>query len=155
MASSANDSLSRVLAPTRCCPRVSLIALVSLSALVAGCGSPLVGTYHSEISFIEGMTESSEPGYSLEDFESKRPRDNPSLTLNRKGRFVWNTGSVINEGTWWVEGDTLFLREDIYNGVTIGPLLRKNREWRIGDNGEIIRTGAYNLYHMQEVYVPE
>ena len=139
----------------RSSPIFSLTMLVSLGALAAGCGSPLEGTYIAEHRLIEGMTESSEPGYTLEDFQSKRPRDTPSLTLNRNGRFEWNTGDVINEGAWRVEGETLFLRTDINDGRTIGGALRMDREWWIDENGEIVRTDAFQLYHMVEVYVPQ
>ena len=133
----------------------SLMTLVSLSALAVGCGSPLAGTYTAEHRVIEGMSESSEQGYSLEDFRAKRPKDNPSLILNRNGRFEWNTGSVINEGAWRVKGDTLYLRTDINDGRPIGAALQLDREWRIGESGEIFRTDAFQLYRMEEVYVPE
>lgn len=135
---------------------VSLIAVVSLGVFVVGC-SPLSGTYVAEHRLIEGMTGSSEPGYTLEDFQAVRARDKgvPSLVLDSNGRFEWFTGDVDKEGAWRVKGDTLFLRSDKSDGRSIGSLLQLDREWEIAANGEIIRTDAFQLYHMVEVYVPQ
>lgn len=133
---------------------VFLVAL-SLALVLLGCGSGLVGTYNSKVTFIEGMTESLEPGFTQEDFRRIKHRENLRLTLNRGGRFEWNAGHTLYEGKWWVEGKTLFLREESGNGRTIGAALRQNREWEIAENGDIIRTDYYKLYNMEERYIPE
>ena len=124
-----------------------------LALLLSGCGSSLVGTYKADARLMEGRTESSEPGYSLQEVQATITEENRSLTLKRNGRFVWNTGDVINEGTWRTEGDTLYLREDINDGRPIGAALQQDREWRLGRKGEIIRTGSYNRYNLEVVYL--
>ena len=128
---------------------------LSLTVMLSGCGSRLAGTYRADARLMEGKTESSEPGYSLEEVRAKIRGENRSLTLDIDGRFAWNTGDVINEGAWRVEGDILFLREDINDGRPIGALLREDRKWRIGSQGEIIRAGSYNRYNLEEVYFPQ
>ena len=131
---------------------VQWIVLV-LAIALTGCGSPFAGTYEADARLLEGKTESTEPGYSLVEFRATLSRENRSLTFSNDGRFVWNTGDVINEGTWRTEGDTLFLREDINDGRPIGAALQRDREWRLGRKGEIIRTGAYNRHNLEVVYL--
>ena len=128
---------------------------LTLGVLVLGCGGRLAGTYKADARLMDGKVESSEPGYSLAEVRAKIVGENRSLVLHGNGRFEWNTGDVINEGTWRVEGDVIFLREDINDGRAIGALLRKDRKWGIGAGGEIVRAGSYNRYNLEEVYFPE
>jgi len=123
-----------------------------LTLVLSGCGSPLAGTYKADARLLEGKSESTEPGYSLEEVRATILGENRSLIITNDGRFVWNTGDVINEGTWRTEGDTLFLREDINDGRPIGAALQQDREWKLGRKGEIIRAGYYNRYNLEVVY---
>lgn len=135
--------------------RTICIALVLSVGLLAGCGSRMAGTYRGDARLMEGKAESTEQGYSLGEVRAKIVGENRNLVLEGNGRFVWNTGDVINEGTWRVEGGVLYIRDDINDGRRIGALLQKDRKWSIGANGEIIRTGSYNRYNLEEVYFRE
>lgn len=121
----------------------------------AGCGSGLAGTYVGNARLLEGKSESSAPGYSLDEVRATIVEEGRTLTLQRNGRFTWNTGSAVLEGTWRVEGDTLFIRDDTYDGRRIGAALREDREWAIGAGGELIYTGSYNQYNLEVVYYPK
>jgi len=124
-----------------------LIAMPLILALV-GCGSQLAGTYVGDARLLEGKTESPEAGYSLNEIRAKITNEGHKLTLERNGRFSWNTGSALLEGTWRVEGNTLFIRDDTYDGRQIGSALQQDRVWKIGSDGELIYTGRYNQYNL-------
>jgi len=131
-----------------------VIAMPLVQVLV-GCGSQLAGTYVGDARLLEGRTESSEAGYSLDEMRAKIAAEGRKLTLERNGRFTWNTGSAVLEGTWRVDGDTLFIRDDTYDGRKIGSALQKDRVWKIGGDGELIYTGRYNQYNLEVVYKKE
>ncbi len=128
-----------------------LFALFCLIIVIAGCGSGLAGTYTADARLVPGKTDTGEPGYTIDEIRARLAQENRTLALQRSGRFVWNTGSATNEGTWRVEGNTLILREDIYNGTPIGSALRKDRNWSISENNELI-TGSYSAYNIEEFY---
>jgi hypothetical protein len=127
------------------------VALMLLLLLV-GCGSQLAGTYVGDARLLEGKTESPEAGYSLNEIRANMAKEGRKLTLERNGRFSWNTGSALLEGTWRVEGETLFIRDDTYDGRQIGSALQKDRVWKIGSDNELIYTGRYNQYNLEVVY---
>jgi len=129
-----------------------LLVMAACVLVLAGCGSGLAGTYQGDARLISGKEESTEPGCSLAEVQARVRAENRTLTLERGGRFVWNTGDAVNEGDWRVEGSTLFLREDTSNGVHIQPALRKDRKWDIGEDGVIVNTGAYRAYNLEEIY---
>lgn len=129
-------------------------ALLSLFTLI-GCGTSLAGTYTADVRLIQGKSESTEAGYSLDEVRTRVVGENCTLTLKGGRRFEWFTGDVLNEGTWRVEGDTLYLREDINDGRPIGAALQLDREWRIEENGDIIHAGSYSAYNLEVVYAPE
>ncbi len=128
-----------------------LFTLFCLMLVTTGCGSGLAGTYKADARLVPEKTDTGEPGYTIDEIRARLAQENRELTLQRGGRFVWNTGSATNEGTWRVEGNTLILREDIYNGNSIGSALRKDRNWSISANDEII-TGSYSAYNIEEFY---
>ena len=125
--------------------------MIALLALVSGC-SPYAGTYYADARLIPGKQGSNEPGYTLADIQEKVAEGKRSLLLERGGRFTWNTGTAVNEGTWRIEGDTLYLREDKYNGTPIQAALRKDRVWRIDPDGSLVNEGAYSHYGVEVVY---
>ena len=135
--------------------RRSMQVLAGAMALlfVAGCGMGLAGEYVAEVRLIEGEQESDSPGYTLAAVQERLAKEPRSLTLQRNGRYVLRSGDSTNEGTWRVEGDTLVLHDDTSNGVAIQPALQIDREWPIRENGEIVRTGSYSVYNLEEVYV--
>lgn len=115
------------------------LPLVVMLAVLAGC-SPYAGTYHADARLIPGAEESTREGYTLADYRERVSGGKEVLTLERGGRFTWNTGSAVNEGTWRVEDGTLYLREDTYNGTPIESGLHKDRTWRVDPDGSFVRT---------------
>jgi hypothetical protein len=126
-----------------------LISLACVMVLVAGCG--MAGTYKADARLVPGKAETGESGYTLDEIRARIAQGNRTLTLQSGGRFVWNTGSATNEGVWRVEGNTLILREDIYDGNPIGSALQKDRQWVIRNDNEII-SGSYSAYNIEEFY---
>ena len=59
------------------------------------------------------------------------------------------------KGAWRVDRDTLHLRDDTQNGRKLGPGMEKLSEFEILSNGELIYTGSYNRYNIEEVYIPQ
>lgn len=128
--------------------------LFLFATLIAACGSPYAGTYTAEVRVMEGREPTDDPGYTFEELSARVAEENPTLKLHGNKRFTWNTGSAVNEGTWRIDGGTLYLREDVYNGKPIQSALQKDREWAITRNGEI-NTGSYSAYNLELYYVPQ
>jgi hypothetical protein len=129
-----------------------MAAALALAILPLGCGSGLEGTYRGDARLMAGRQESTEPGYSLSEVRERIASEGRSLTLHDNGRFSHDTGTGLNEGTWRVEGDKLILRSDITNGNRVLPALQDDDEWQIGPEGELIRTGTYSHYGLEEFY---
>ncbi len=128
--------------------------VASLVLGYAGCGG-LSGTYVGDVRLMQGRTESSEPGYALEEYRAKIAAEGRTLSLSRNGRFTWNTGSVVLEGTWRIDGDRLIIRDDTYDGRRISAVMQEDRIWAIGAGGELVYTGRYNQYNLEAVYYPQ
>ncbi len=129
-----------------------LFAAVFLAAGCGGGGGRLAGEYHAEARVAPGREESRERGYSLAEMTAKLQATPQSLTLLPGGRYNWNTGSGINEGSWRVEGETIVLRDDISHGIRIQPPLQTDRQWRLGPGGEIINDSTFSRYNIEIVY---
>lgn len=135
---------------------VSVLALILICLLAgAGCGRHLAGTYHADVRLQPGAEQSSEPGYTLSDVQSKLRADPRTIVLKSGGRYEMRRADFIEEGDWRVEGDRLFLRGDTSNGVHVQPALRKDRTFRLGAAGEIIDDGSYGHYNLELVYERE
>ncbi len=134
------------------------LAAVWLSAALfltaaAGCGSVQpAGEYHAEAQVAPGREESRERGYSLAEMTAKLQASPQSLKLLPGGRYNWNTGSGVNEGTWRVEGQMIVFRDDISRGIRILPALQTDRQWRLGPDGEIINDSTFSRYNIEIVY---
>ena len=96
-----------------------------------------------------------EPGYSLAEIQARIREGGRTLALNRIGRYEWRTGDGVNEGDWRVEGEVLVLRNDVVNGIRILPALRAGRNWTMRPNGELVNTGSYNAYNIEEFHTPQ
>jgi len=132
-----------------------LSTIILCAALASGCGSGIAGTYSADARLLEGREDLMEPGYSLADIRSRIGGGQRTLKLLRGGRYEWRTGGEgLNLGTWRVEGATLILRDDTVGGIQISPALRDDRIWEIRPNGEIVSTGSYNAYNIEEYYTP-
>ena len=122
-------------------------------AAAAGCGGGQpAGEYHAEARVAPGREESREPGYSLAEMTAKLQDAPQSLKLLPGGRYIWNTGSGVNEGAWRVEGQTIILRDDISRGIRILPALQTDRKWLLGPDGEIINDSTFSRYNIEIVY---
>ena len=122
-------------------------------AAAAGCGSGrLSGEYYAEARVAAGKEESRERGYSLTEMKAKLQASPQSIKLLPGGRYTWNTGSGVNEGSWRVEGETIVFRDDISRGIRIQPLLQTDRQWRLGPGGEIINDATFSRYNIEIVY---
>jgi hypothetical protein len=119
-----------------------------------GCGGGLAGTYSADARLMEGREDPMEAGYSLDEIRGRISGGQRTLTLLRGGRFEWNTGGGFNEGTWRKDGNQLILRDDTVGGIKISPALQSDRNWEIRPNGELISTGSYNAYNIEEFYTP-
>ncbi len=134
------------------------LAAAGLSAAIflvaaAGCGvGKMGGEYHAEARVAPGREESREPGYSLAEMTAKLQAAPQSINLLPGGRYTWNTGSGVNEGSWRVEGKTIILRDDISRGIRIQPSLQTDLEWRLGPDGEIINDSTFSRYNIEIVY---
>lgn len=129
------------------------LGALAFLAAVSGCGrGRLPGEYHAEARVAEGKTESRDPGYSLAEVQAKLRAAPQSLKIHPGGRFTWNTGHGVNEGTWRLDEKTLLIREDSSRGITIQPSLRSDRSWRLGPGGEIIDDRTFSRYNIEIVY---
>ncbi len=61
--------------------------MASLVLGYAGCGGGLPGTYVGDVRLMQGRTESSEPGYALEEYRAKIAAEGRTLSLSRNGRL--------------------------------------------------------------------
>lgn len=119
-----------------------------------GCGGGIVGTYSADARLMEGREDPMEPGYSLDEIRARNGGGQRTLKLLRGGRFEWNTGGGLNEGTWRVDAKQLILRDDTVGGISISPAMQSDRIWEIRPNGELIHTGSYSAYNIEEFYTP-
>ena len=132
-----------------------VFAIAVCGALACGCGSGLEGTYSANARLLEGQEDLMKPGYSLSEIQARIGGGQRTLTLLRGGRYEWRTGGDgLNLGTWRVEGKSLILRDDNVGGVQILPALQDDRIWEIRANGEIVNTGSYSAYNIEEYYTP-
>jgi hypothetical protein len=112
----------------------SVFALIVLSVLAfVGCGRDVAGTYDAGVLRAE-------------------PR---SIVLKADGRYEMRNAEFVEMGGWRVEGDTLFLRGDISNGVHIQPALQEDRTFRLNAIDQIIDDGSYGHYNLELVYERE
>lgn len=125
--------------------------LIAFPLLISACSSPYAGAYRADVRVMKGREPTNEPGYTLEEVRARVREENRTLHLKKNGRFVWNTGDAVNEGTWRVEGNTLYLLEDTYDGTPIQSALQREREWTINAAGEIVR-GGYTQYNLEEFF---
>jgi hypothetical protein len=130
-----------------------LILLCVLALL--GCGRDLAGTYDAGVRLQEGKQESTDAGYTLADVRAKLRAEPRSIVLKADGRYEMRNAEFVEMGAWRVEGDTLFLRGDISNGVHIQPALQKDRTFRLNAIDQIVDDGSYGHYQLELVYERE
>jgi len=137
----------------RYCAACALVLLVVVALL--GCGRDLAGTYHPDVRLQQGKQESSEPGYTLTDVRAKLQAEPRTITLKPDRRYEMRNADFFEMGDWRVEGETLFLRADISNGVRIQPALQKDRTFQLSPLGKIIDDSSYGHYNLELVYERE
>lgn len=98
--------------------------VVALAIVLVGWGGTLTGVYRADVEEV-GPATHNDPGYSLAEIRQKLAAESEEIELQRNGRFILRrTSKVVWEGVWRKEGDRLFLRAEVVNGVSVIPELQ-------------------------------
>lgn len=120
--------------------------------ILVGCASPLAGNYMATVEPVPGAEARYEPGYTLEEVRSRLIEEPRLLLIESNGTYTLTHGDTRIQGRWREDGGTLYLRDTVYNGSPIGEPLQSDRKYTVGPAGEIIDTGTYGAYGLQQVY---
>lgn len=119
------------------------ILAIALLCSVVGCGkTQYTGTYTPKVQLKDGAEEN--PKYPLETVKEKFAKNGAKkLELKSNGRYVFNLGSRVHEGDWWVDDNRIAIRCDTQNGKKMTQNLISegaDRHFDIRDDGGLSRN---------------
>ena len=126
--------------------------LLILVLIPVGCSSPYAGTYTPKAQLMPGETVSNSLDYTPEALSVKLQEKSPALTIKSGGHYTYKDSKGVQEGSWRIENNVLYLVEEKTNGKTFKAGLRRERKWDVNTDGSFSDTHTYGYHGVAVVW---